>query len=81
MGKETIGKESGQTIHRNRILKTSKDIRLGEEYKIYIPKLRIQKFKNNKLINKDFNLLGDYLLDPWCIATYNFRDISKSMAI
>tara|TARA_B100002051_G_C16643673_1_gene590019 strand:+ start:467 stop:964 length:498 start_codon:yes stop_codon:yes gene_type:complete len=35
--------------------------KLGKDFKIYIPKLRIQKYKNNKLINKDFNLLGDYL--------------------
>ena len=43
------------------LLKQDLKSKLGEEYKIYIPKLRIQKFKNNKLINKDFNLLGDYL--------------------
>ncbi len=35
--------------------------KLGEDLKIYIPKLRVQKFKNNKLINKELNLLGDYL--------------------
>ena len=43
------------------LLKQDLKKKLGEEYRIYIPKLRIQKFKNNKLINKDFNLLGDYL--------------------
>ena len=35
--------------------------KLGQDFKIYIPKLRIQKFKNNRLINKEINLLGDYL--------------------
>ena len=35
--------------------------KLGEDYKFYIPKLRVQKYKNNKLINKEFNLLGDYM--------------------
>jgi len=35
--------------------------KLGNDLKIYIPKLRIQKYKNNKLINKEINLLGDYL--------------------
>ena len=35
--------------------------KLGKDFKIYIPKLRLQKYKNNKLIYKDFNLLGDYL--------------------
>jgi hypothetical protein len=34
---------------------------LGKDYIIYIPKLFIQKYKNNKLIEKEFNLLGDYL--------------------
>ena len=34
---------------------------LGKDTKIYIPKLKIQKYKNNKLINKEICLLGDYL--------------------
>ena len=36
--------------------------KLGKDFIIYNPKLFIQKYKNNKLINKEFNLLGDYLL-------------------
>ena len=43
------------------LLKEDLTGKLGKEFKIYIPKLQIQKFKNNKLINKEFNLLGDYL--------------------
>ena len=35
--------------------------KLGNDCKIYIPKIRVQRYKNNKLINKNFNLLGDYL--------------------
>ena len=35
--------------------------KLGNDTKIYIPKLKIQKYKNNKLVNKELNLLGDYL--------------------
>ena len=35
--------------------------KLGDDFKIYIPKLRIQKYKNNKLINKEFDILGDYM--------------------
>lgn len=35
--------------------------KLGEDFTIYIPKLLIQKYKNNKLIKKEFDLLGDYL--------------------
>ncbi len=34
---------------------------LGKDFKLYIPKIRIQKYKKNKLINIDINLLGDYL--------------------
>ena len=43
------------------LLKEDLTEKLGKNFKIYIPKLRIQKYKNNKLINKEFNLLGDYL--------------------
>ncbi len=35
--------------------------KLGQNTKIYIPKLRIQKFQNNKLKSKEINLLGDYM--------------------
>lgn len=34
---------------------------LGKDFQLYIPKIRIQKYKKNKLINIDRNLLGDYL--------------------
>ena len=43
------------------LLKTDLFLKWGENFKIYIPKLKIQKYKNNKLINKEINLLGDYL--------------------
>ena len=43
------------------LLKEDLKKKLGQDYKIYIPKLRIQKYKNNKLISKEVNLLGDYL--------------------
>ncbi len=43
------------------LLKEDLKKKLGQDFKIYIPKLRIQKFKNNKLISKEINLLGDYL--------------------
>ena len=43
------------------LLKRDLTTKLGKDFEIYIPKLRIQKYKNNKLINKEFNLLGDYL--------------------
>ena len=42
-------------------LKEDLKLKLGKNYKIYIPKIKIQKYKNNKLISKEVNLLGDYL--------------------
>ena len=35
--------------------------RFGENLLIYKPKLLIQKYKNNKLVNKEIDLMGDYL--------------------
>jgi len=35
--------------------------KLGEGFVTYSPKISIQKYKKNKLINKEFHLLGDYL--------------------
>ena len=35
--------------------------RLGQDIKIYIPKIFFENFKKNKLIKKEINLLGDYL--------------------
>ena len=35
--------------------------KIGKEFIIYRPKILIQKYKNNKLINKEIDLLGDYL--------------------
>ena len=35
------------------LLKEDLNVKLGKNFKIYIPKLRIQKYKNNKLINKN----------------------------
>ena len=35
--------------------------KFGEDCKIYIPKLKLQKYKNNKIINKEIYLLGDYM--------------------
>ena len=35
--------------------------KLGSNYKIYIPKIKIQKYKKNKLISKEVSVLGDYM--------------------
>ena len=43
------------------LLKKGFKEKLGEDFIIYSPKLFIQKYKRNKLINKEFYLLGDYL--------------------
>lgn len=42
-------------------LKKEFNEKLGSEVIIYAPKIIIQKYNKNKLINKEFNLLGDYL--------------------
>ena len=36
-------------------------LKLGNDYKIYHPKLLIEKFQKNKIIKKEFSLLGDYI--------------------
>ena len=42
-------------------LKKNINKKLGNEVEFYLPKLFIQKYKNNKLVGREFNLLGDYL--------------------
>ncbi len=46
---------------RFHLLKKEFETKLGSEYQIYVPKLKIQKFKNNKIIEKNLDLLGDYI--------------------
>ena len=50
-------------IDKKKISSLKEDLtnKLGTDYTIYSPKLIVQKYKNNKLINKEFDLLGDYL--------------------
>jgi hypothetical protein len=43
------------------LLKEDLQKMLGNEYILYLPKIQIQKYKNNKLINKEVDLMGDYL--------------------
>ena len=43
------------------ILKSQIIKKLGNETKFYLPKLSVQKFMKNKLIKKEFNLLGNYM--------------------
>jgi uncharacterized protein (UPF0335 family) len=35
--------------------------KIGKDFIIYRPKILIQKYKNNKLINKEADILGNYL--------------------
>mgnify|MGYP001215019673 CR=1 FL=1 len=35
--------------------------RIGNDFIIYRPKMQIKKFKNNKLISKPVDILGDYI--------------------
>ena len=48
---------------KNKLASLKEDLskRLGKNYEIYLPKISIQKIRNNKKYNKDLNLLGDYL--------------------
>ena len=43
------------------LLKETFQKKMGKDCVIYRPKILIQKYKNNKLINKEVDLLGDYL--------------------
>ncbi len=43
------------------LLKNDLTKKIGQNYKIYSPKLVFKKFKDKKIILKEFNLLGDYL--------------------
>ena len=54
----TILKFEKKNFHnlKNDIIK-----RVGKDTKFYTPKLLIKIKKNNKLYNKEFTLLGDYM--------------------
>ena len=43
------------------LLKQDLGNKLGKDIKFYIPKILIKKFYKNKLLNKEFHLLGDYM--------------------
>ena len=42
-------------------LKNQLSLKMGKNCKIYCPKMLVEKFKKNKLIKKEFHLMGDYL--------------------
>ena len=42
-------------------LKNDLKLKLGEDLNIYIPKIFIKKYKKNKFVSREFDLLGDYL--------------------
>ncbi len=53
--------------------------KLGKDFVIYSPKILIDKFKKNKIVNSEFNLLGDYIFcyhkefkNPTIINTIKF---------
>lgn len=43
------------------LLKNDLYKKLGQDLKLYIPKISVKKFSNNKFINKEINILGDYI--------------------
>ncbi len=47
------------TNYSELLIKKLKD-KLGDETQFYFPKIKIKKFKKNKLIEKDYSLLGNY---------------------
>ena len=42
-------------------LKKELSKKLGEDFMVYSPKIFVEKYRKNKLIKKEFDLLGDYL--------------------
>mgnify|MGYP001204780889 CR=1 FL=1 len=44
------------------LLKEDFQIKLGKSCIFYCPKFLFQKYRNNKLLSKEFDLLGDYFL-------------------
>ena len=50
-------------IDKKKINLLRKDIKkkLGKDVLFYNPKILIEKYKNNKLFSKEYNLLGDYI--------------------
>ena len=61
------------------LLKQDLSNKLGKDIKFYIPKILIKKFYKNKLLNKEFYLLGDYM---FCyhrnLADMTFSQIIKN---
>ena len=43
------------------LLKKDFKEKLGKDFKIYSPKIATQKYTKNKLVKKEFDILGDYL--------------------
>ena len=43
------------------LLKEDLKKKIGPDYIIYRPKVAIHKYKNNKLVHKEVDILGDYL--------------------
>lgn len=54
----TILKFDKKKLH---LFKSEMGSKIDKNFEIYNPKLLIQKFRNNKLINKEHSLLGDYI--------------------
>jgi|TARA_B110000211_G_C14054443_1_gene542679 hypothetical protein len=52
------------------LLKEDLKKRAGNEFKLYLPKLKVEKFNKKKFFKKELNLLGDYAL---CFLP-NFND-------
>ena len=72
----TIIKSNKKKIN---FLKKDLSKNLGSDFIIYNPKILVEKYKKNKLIKKEFDLLGDYLFcfhkkfhNPYTITSLKF---------
>ncbi len=43
------------------LFKQEMKLKFGDDFKIYYPRMRVEKFKKNKIVKKEFSLLGDYI--------------------
>ena len=60
-------------------LKDGLKVKLGEDLNIYIPKMFIKKYRKNKFVGREFDMLGNYLFcfhekfkDPQTISHLKF---------
>lgn len=43
------------------LFKQEMKLKFGDDFKIYYPRMLVEKFKKNRIVKKEFSLLGDYI--------------------